>query len=73
MGFGRKVQSAYSAFNAPEFVASVMDATWNALPLKAQTRRISITHFIKRSIALLRFSMAVASPDSIASTIQCPI
>lgn len=43
MGFGRKVQSAYSAFKTSKFVASVMDETWEALPLKARTRRISTT------------------------------
>jgi DNA alkylation repair enzyme len=41
VSFGRKVQSTYSAFNTPDFVDSVMDATWDALPLKARTRRIS--------------------------------
>ncbi|MEY8001530.1 hypothetical protein AB8U03_15270 [Clostridium sp. Mt-5] len=43
MSFERKVQSAYSAFKTPEFIASVMDETWDALPLKARTRRISTT------------------------------
>lgn len=42
-GFGKKVQSAYSPFDTPEFVASVMDAAWETLPLKARTRRISTT------------------------------
>lgn len=40
-GFGRKVQSAYSAFDAAGFVAAVMDETWDELALKARTRRIS--------------------------------
>ena len=41
--FGRKIQSVYSAFNVSKFVDSLMDTTWNALPLKARTRRISTT------------------------------
>lgn len=41
LDFGRKVQSAYHAFNTAEFIASVMDETWDNLGLKARMRRIS--------------------------------
>jgi len=39
--FSKKVQSAYSAFDTTAFVAAVIDETWDVLPLKARTRRIS--------------------------------
>lgn len=41
LDFGRTVQSAYNAFDTAAFVNAVMDETWDALPLKARTRRIS--------------------------------
>lgn len=43
LAFGRKVQSAYSAFDTRTFAAAVMDGTWDALPLKARIRRIAKT------------------------------
>lgn len=39
--FSRKVQSVYRAFHTEDFVASIMDETWDTLALKARTRRIS--------------------------------
>jgi len=39
--FSRKVQSEYHAFDSKSFVTAVMDETWDELPLKARTRRIS--------------------------------
>jgi len=39
--FSRKVESAYRAFDSSGFVSTVMDETWDELPLKARTRRIS--------------------------------
>lgn len=41
LDFSKKVQSAYSVFDTTSFVAAVMDDTWDTLPLKARTRRIS--------------------------------
>lgn len=41
LNFSRMVQSAYKAFDTTAFIAAVMDETWDALPLKARTRRIS--------------------------------
>lgn len=41
LNFGGTVQSAYKAFDTAAFVATVIDKTWDALPLKARTRRIS--------------------------------
>lgn len=41
LSFSRMVQSAYKAFDTTSFIAAVMDETWDALPLKARTRRIS--------------------------------
>ena len=41
LNFGRMVQSFYKAFDATAFISVVMDETWDALPLKARTRRIS--------------------------------
>jgi len=35
------LQSAYKAFDSTAFIAAVMDETWDAIPLKARTRRIS--------------------------------
>lgn len=43
LNFGRTVQSAYKAFDTPAFIAAMMDETWEVLPLKARTRRISET------------------------------
>jgi hypothetical protein len=34
LDFGRKIQSAYRAFHTADFIASVMDETWDKLPLK---------------------------------------
>ncbi|CAG9623496.1 hypothetical protein [Sutcliffiella rhizosphaerae] len=39
--FSKKVQSVYRAFHTADFIASVMDETWDKLGLKARTRRIS--------------------------------
>jgi len=41
LNFGRMVQSDYKAFDATAFITAVMDETWDALPLKVRTRRIS--------------------------------
>lgn len=41
LSFSRIVQSAYKAFDTTAFTAAVMDETWDALPLKARTGRIS--------------------------------
>lgn len=41
LDFSKKVQSAYSVFDAMAFVTAVMDDIWDTLPLKARTRRIS--------------------------------
>lgn len=65
VGFGRKVQTASSAFDATEFVASVMDATWNALPLKARMRRISTT---LGSLLPVRYEAALDVLFAIADT-----
>ena len=43
LDFGRKVQAACGTFDAAAFSAAVLDETWDALPLKARTRRISVT------------------------------
>jgi len=39
--FGEKVQFVYSNFDIKAFINTVMDETWNDLPLKARMRRIS--------------------------------
>jgi len=41
LGFSKKVHSVYSAFHTADFIASVMDETWNKLALKARTRPFS--------------------------------
>ncbi len=41
LNFSRMVQSTYKAFDTTAFVTAVMNETWDALPLKARTRRIS--------------------------------
>lgn len=41
INFGGMVKSACKAFDTTAFVAAVMDETWDTLPLKARTRRIS--------------------------------
>lgn len=41
LSFSRMVKSAYKAFDTTAFIAAVMDETWDLLPLKARTRRIS--------------------------------
>ncbi|WP_100486624.1 hypothetical protein [Sporolactobacillus pectinivorans] len=43
LDFGRKVQSKYGVFDTKAFITSLMDETWDELPLKARTRRISET------------------------------
>jgi DNA alkylation repair enzyme len=39
--FSKVVQSAYKTFDTTAFITAVMDETWDALPLKVRTRRIS--------------------------------
>ncbi|UTT44263.1 DNA alkylation repair protein [Exiguobacterium aurantiacum] len=39
--FGRRIQSVYPSFEIQAFVASIVDESWEALALKARTRRIS--------------------------------
>ena len=39
--FSKKVHSVYGAFHTADFIAAVMDETWDKLALKARTRRIS--------------------------------
>ncbi|BBB90673.1 DNA alkylation repair protein [Methylomusa anaerophila] len=41
LGFGKKVLAVYGIFDTAAFIASVMNETWEELPLKARTRRIS--------------------------------
>lgn len=39
--FSRKVQGVYPAFGTEDFIASVIDETWEELALKTRTRRIA--------------------------------
>ncbi|GIP16168.1 hypothetical protein J40TS1_18100 [Paenibacillus montaniterrae] len=41
INFSSIVQSAYKAFDTSAFITTVMDEAWDALPLKARTRKIS--------------------------------